>query len=549
MVAIYQSGETIHIGRRPRGVQVEGGGAPWWMAAGVTPVGAYAAKGAADLASSYINLANPGTNNLTAPAAAPTWDAVNGWTFNGTTQYLDTGVVPDNDRTMSMMVLFSDASATGSRCAVGAFHDGSRYVALYPTVTGADTGYANGTLLRPSAKLASGNLAFAGNRAYRDGLQEIGAISVGSGTITRSVWIGAVNAGAFVDGFPGEVQAVAIWDSVLTGYQIAVMQASMAALANSPISLPYSAVFAPADLSENGYSAAQSGYYDSSPFAYATLTTEATQLAIDVHTTIFGTFPAYTDINVRVDGADHAVVACNQAGVQTLYTTLPVGSKTVQVIAGLQSKPGATVLGTFLVGVQANAPVSVQAPSSSNRMVVCGDSISVGANSGVPSRDGWVPLLRNLRGNVMVEGWGYRALYDDSNTAPLRAAFVARLASYNPSAIWLAIGTNDYGLNKWTAAAFGTAYAALLDDLHTALPGATIYCQSPITRTVETAYGNGSTLGDYRTQISNAASARSSYCTYVDGSAWSVALDTDGVHPTTAGHSSYYAAVKAALGL
>lgn len=527
----------------------EGAAVPWWLSAGLAPVGAYAAKGAASLAASYVNLANPGTHDLTV-GVAPTWDAVNGWNFTSGSQYLDTSIVPDNDQTMTMMVMFSNGSITGgSRGLAGAFHASNRYFGLYSNVANVDAGYINGQLMRVNPYIQSGNLALAGNKGYRNGIEDLGIISAFGGAMTRSIWIGGVNNGTLADGYVGNIQALAIWDSVLTPYQIAIMKIAMGNLAYYSPGLSYSAVFAPSDLHENGYSAQQSGYYDCSEEAFAKFTTDATALAVDINSTLYTSYPVVADINVRVDGADYAILAANQLGAQKLYTALPVGSKTVTLTSGAQSKPSGSVIGTYLVGIQANAPVTVVAPSPSGRLLIYGDSITGGSNATRPSRDNWAMLLRNFRGNVMLEAWGFRSLYDDINTAPLRAAFVARLASHNPSIIWLAIGTNDYGLNKWSATAFGTGLAATLDDLHAASPSTAIRCQSPITRTTETANGSGSTLGDYRTQISNAASARSSYCTYVDGTAWSIALDTDGLHPTTAGHNSYYLGVKAALGL
>jgi hypothetical protein len=67
----------------------------------------------------------------------------------------------------------------------------------------------------------------------------------------------------------------------------------------------------------------------------------------------------------------------------------------------------------------------------------------------------------------------------------------------------------------------------------------------------EGANGLGATLGNYRTQISNAQSTRSAWCALSDGSAFLTAGDlvANGVHPTTVGHNKYYLAVKAALGL
>ena len=71
--------------------------------AGETCIAAYQPKGAADLAASYVNLITPGTYNA-APGTAPTFDAATGWTFNGSTQYLTTGVVPASGYSMLVRV-------------------------------------------------------------------------------------------------------------------------------------------------------------------------------------------------------------------------------------------------------------------------------------------------------------------------------------------------------------------------------------------------------------------------------------------------------------
>ena len=57
---------------------------PWYLAGGVSaPQAAYQAKGAASLAASYVNLANPGTNNASPSGTEPAFSTANGWTFSG----------------------------------------------------------------------------------------------------------------------------------------------------------------------------------------------------------------------------------------------------------------------------------------------------------------------------------------------------------------------------------------------------------------------------------------------------------------------------------
>lgn len=309
----------------------------------------------------------------------------------------------------------------------------------------------------------------------------------------------------------------------------------------------YTHTLLPGDLWENGYGDYLVDYYRSSPFAYAKLTTEARVLTVNTYTNVHGTFPAMSQAYVRVDDADYTTISMDGSGANSETIALPAGEKTVQIVAGLQSRPSSSIIGTYLVSVSANAPITILPPETSDRVLIYGDSISVGANASVPPRDGWVVRLRKLRGNVMLEGYGYRALYNDASTAGSRSTFADLIQDFAPSIIWFAIGTNDYGLEKWSAASFGSAYGSLLDSINSRLPSAHIYCQSPITRGDEGSNSYGSTLDDYRAQISAAAAARPGFCTYVNGSAWSITLDTDELHPTSTGHSEYYLAVKDVL--
>src|SRR3989344_7466925 len=90
----------------------------WTTAGGApTPVAAYQPISAASLTASYANLANPGTYTA-AVGVAPTFASSTGWTFNGSTQYLTTGVIPANG--WSMIVRFSNATgATVNGVAAG----------------------------------------------------------------------------------------------------------------------------------------------------------------------------------------------------------------------------------------------------------------------------------------------------------------------------------------------------------------------------------------------------------------------------------------------
>ena len=293
--------------------------------------------------------------------------------------------------------------------------------------------------------------------------------------------------------------------------------------------------------------------YDQSPFSTLTLVTSAGAIAISYISDIYGTFPTWAKIGVQEAGQTASVMAASAQQLPKIseLALVATGTKTVTIWSGMTSKPGATVLGTRAVAIYAPATASITFKRTPASIVIYGDSIMVGGNTTNPPLEAWPMLLRPyFGGRLATHGWGYAALNDDAVDAAARTAFARKLVSYGAHRYWFAIGTNDYGLNKWTAAAFGTAYAALLDELKGQDPLAQIYCQTPIVRTTETANGSGSTLSDYRTQIIAAAAARSPWAIAVDGESFmSVASLDDGVHPTTAGHALYAAAVRAVLGL
>jgi len=311
------------------------------------------------------------------------------------------------------------------------------------------------------------------------------------------------------------------------------------------------------DYVDNAYTAVSNRvgggtFINTSPGARLVYLTDAETAYLDTYNYVYGTYPTMTDVGVRVNGVDK--VAAEPGAAQSVNITVDLGAgagKTVEFINGLQSGASAAArVGSFVCGVTFNKPATKVTPASTPRLIVYGDSIAVGGNADNPSLEGWAQLVRNAyTGSLLIEARGYRSLYEDCVDANARAAFVTFLATLNPSILWLAMGTNDYGLQKWSSADFGTAYADLLDKLHTALPSLVIYAQTPIDRTSEAELTAGwGTLGDYRSAIATAVSTRTAYCTLVAGEDWTITLG-DGVHPTTAGHAQYAAEVITVLGL
>lgn len=366
-----------------------------------------------------------------------------------------------------------------------------------------------------------------------------GAVPTINNNGTADTGIGNFGTNALVigDGYSGKkagrIYSFFIINEISTSPQITDGESWMATRAVQPLYL------------DNGPKSLATYDVQASSLSHADYTTSASTMDVDCVAT--GTGP-FASVAVKVNGIYNQQITPGSTGRFSATITLPAGSKTVSFFnSALTSKVGAFFNGAH--GDSAMTPINT---TPTNRLLVYGDSISVGANSTIPARDAWLSIVRDayVPNSSALEGWGYRSLYDDASDSTKRAALVAALAAYAPTRIWLCMGTNDYGLNKWSASAFGTAYAALLDDLHTALPSAAIFCQTPIVRASEVANGSGSTCGDYRTQISTAVSTRTGFCTLVDGTAILTTADLDeGVHPTTAGHANYATYVRGILGI
>lgn len=207
---------------------------PWWLSGGVAAgnaVAVYQPKGAASLAASYVNLANPGTYDA-APGVAPTLTA-DGWTFNGSSQYLTTGVVPTGVETV--LCRFSNAQNFATEiCMFGSQGGSSTIFTIEPSYNN-KVRYrfgSGGIGVHPDVApgLTAGVLGMAGRNAYRNGVDENVSLSAWSGT-GISTYIGALHFGAgAVLHWPGKIQAVAIYSATLTAAQVAAISSAMSSL-------------------------------------------------------------------------------------------------------------------------------------------------------------------------------------------------------------------------------------------------------------------------------------------------------------------------------
>jgi hypothetical protein len=202
---------------------------PWYLSGGITSsncIGAWAAKGAASQAASYINLANPGTYDL-GVGSAPTWNTATGWTSVDGTKYLTTGIV--DNAGWSAIIAVGAMTSWGE--ALGAY-DGTNGL-IVSSRFGAKRIYYNGnTGGQPAAGDTTANTTYcvAASNAYYGGSLDC-AIGGANNQCTRAPYIlGRNNSGAFGSGMVGTVIAAAMYNTVLTATQIAALHTAMMAL-------------------------------------------------------------------------------------------------------------------------------------------------------------------------------------------------------------------------------------------------------------------------------------------------------------------------------
>lgn len=203
--------------------------ANWWEVAGKTCVAAYQPKGAASLAASYTNLANPGTYDA-APGVAPSWTSGAGWSFDGSSSYLATGLVPSTG--WSHLAQYTDAG--GSGYIVGSSNGYNYFCFRLRASDGAIPGlvlYETGNAVQVSPSLLSGNLALAGLQGYRDGVADGSPVSSSTWSATQGLYLGGVNLSGSLNGQGFfTLVAYAAYSDTLDATEVATVAAAMAAL-------------------------------------------------------------------------------------------------------------------------------------------------------------------------------------------------------------------------------------------------------------------------------------------------------------------------------
>lgn len=213
------------------GVVSQGGAVPWYLTGGApTPVVVYNVREGGSLVGSKINVVNPGTND--AAGVNPTWSGVTGWGFNGTTQYLTTGIVPAGS--YSMLIRFASITVSGRfLCGVTGAGAASHRFLLSSTNAGDTAAQYNNTSgntgVGVAPGLSTGVLAIAGTAGYRNGVSE--AVLPGNAAPTGDIYVGGYNLNGVVGAFcQGNILYFAVWDTS-TGHATWMPQVSAAVAA------------------------------------------------------------------------------------------------------------------------------------------------------------------------------------------------------------------------------------------------------------------------------------------------------------------------------
>ena len=289
----------------------------------------------------------------------------------------------------------------------------------------------------------------------------------------------------------------------------------------------------------------------SSTASSLTIETDGDYLIVEGNENIKSQYPDFSTLSFRINNGSWLSMDIEATYSNYVDLSSYTGTVTVEILSGVRSQP----LGSELIGAWINAVYSspdatifraVNPTTLNNPLVIYGDSISTGANATTPHGGYGVLLRDNITRDVIINAKGWDSLNASASDDKSLSALCNKLLSANPTTIYLAIGTNDYGLATQTSSSFQTQYESLLNKLIELDSNIELICASPLTRVTEVPNAAGSSLPDYRNAISNAvANINNPNVTYVDTTGWITTADLDdGVHPTAAGHIKIEAQVR-----
>jgi hypothetical protein len=203
--------------------------AGWWELPGRTCLAAYQPMGAEDYADSLINLADPGTYDAD-EGDAPDWDAEDGWTFDGVSEYLTTGITTTPNTTIA--VRFSGAAGDfdylvgGSKLAIFISDVADRLYLTYGSSGGYDS----------SAKGDTGIAVLTGGGLYYWNGEYVSTVGSADGN-GSALTIGGAAAGDYI---AASIQAVAIYAEALTADEVDDLYDAMSHIGEASTVVPSS---------------------------------------------------------------------------------------------------------------------------------------------------------------------------------------------------------------------------------------------------------------------------------------------------------------------
>jgi hypothetical protein len=195
----------------------------WWAGGGAGSIvyQAQQPEGAASYAASKVNLPNPGTHDVT-DGDTPAWDATNGWILTaGENHYLITDFIPDANK--SAVIKFSGVAAPDDAYLFGSYTGVGMSFQIIPKLATNKVRYGNGGASDKTPALLEGVLIIAGNKCYRNGVDDGITLTDWSGVSTHVVHIGRLNRASPTGYITANIKAFALYDGVLTPAQALII--------------------------------------------------------------------------------------------------------------------------------------------------------------------------------------------------------------------------------------------------------------------------------------------------------------------------------------
>ena len=202
----------------------------WWNVGGITSCQcALQFVGAPCLPIALLDLTGNGNNATLAGTTYPTWDNVNGLKGNGS-GYASIPVTPA--ASWSAIIKFTNGPTSPSYLKIFGCCNGSGLNGFMVGVNNSNTAFfQNGTQANENIPVTQGIYAIAGTGGYANGTSLTTSLSNNPTSLSAIFLLAASISGSATGQFSGDIQAFAIYNTVLSASQVAAITAAMNALA------------------------------------------------------------------------------------------------------------------------------------------------------------------------------------------------------------------------------------------------------------------------------------------------------------------------------